>query len=143
MFDIVPSAFTPLRSALAGGLLAAVALAVSPAHASDGCGGAIYDHNGSSVAIDHCTDTIRYVRPRSGMRRQGARSGTLLFSGVGLDGSGRVSGTAYVFKRGCGPAGFHVSGRWRSSGLVLVGDAPVRGSGCRVTRYRRDVLNFN
>lgn len=123
--------------------LGGAALLGLPAHASDGCGGGIYNHNGSSVAIDHCSDTIRYVRPRSGMRRQGARNGTVLFRGGGLGGNGRVSGTAYVFKRGCGAAGYRVSGRWRGGNLVLVGNAPVRGRGCGVTRYRRDVLSFN
>lgn len=129
---------------LAAGLLATSAALLAPAQASDGCGGAIFNHNGSSVSIDHCSDTIRYVRPRSGMRRQGARNGTILFSGAGLGGNGRVSGVAYTFKSGCGPSGYRVSGRWgRGGGLTLVGNAPVRGAGCRVTRFRRDVLRFN
>ena len=126
----------------ATGAITLATLAAGAAQASDGCGPGLYNHNGSTVSIDFCDSVIRYVQPRSTMRRQGVGRGTVLFQGGGGR-NGRISGTAYVFKSGCGAAGYRVSGSWRGNSLVLVGNAPVRGSTCRVTRYRRDVLRFN
>ena len=117
--------------------------AATSAHASDGCDFQTLNHNGSTMAYENCEGavTIEYTRPRSTMRRQGVRSGTVLFRGWARN--GRISGTAYRFKAGCGRIGYSVSGRQRAYGATLIGTAPVRGSGCGVTRYRRDVLRFN
>jgi len=106
-----------------------------------------YDHNGSLMEIEVCDGgsiVIAYDRPRAGMRRQGVRSGTLLFEGRSNDGI-HVSGTARVFKRGCGPATYRVSGRWSNDGnrLVMRGRAPVRRGGCAIRRYRNDRLVFD
>lgn len=82
------------------------------------------------------------------MRKQGVTPGTLLFRGNFWESGGvnlrKVNGTAYVFKRGCKPAGYKVSGYWLEDGtLEMNGSAPVRGSGCKITRYRQDNLVFS
>ena len=102
------------------------------------------DHNGSTMRVVKCGGalTISYARPRPGMRRQGVVSGEMLFDGSVS--RGRVRGQAAVFKRGCGPAWYFVSGRMSPSGrITLSGRAPVRGAGCRTTRSRDDYLVFD
>lgn len=127
---------------LAAAALLATMWGGGAAHASDGCDAQNMNHNGSGVFYENCgTVEIFYQRPKASMRRQGVRSGTVLFRGSAR--GTRVSGTAYRFKRGCAPIGYSVSGRWRGASLTLVGTAPIRGSGCAVTRYKRDRLRFD
>ncbi len=115
-----------------------VALAVWPVQAF---ADTTWDHNGSVMVMREDGDsvTITYDEPRTSIRKQGVRRGTVLFEGM-LVGSGRLSGTAYVFRQGCEPAPYDASGAYRSGSgqdrLILNGDAPVRVSGgCRVTGY--------
>ena len=116
---------------------------VGSAAASDGCDFETYNHNGSRMAYENCGGAVEliYERPRSAMRRQGVGPGTTLFSGS-IRGN-RISGVAYRFKRGCGPMGYRVAGNFRRGGFTLSGESPIRGSGCSVTRYKRDRLRFN
>lgn len=105
-----------------------------------------YNHNGSLMLITVCDGghtVIEYENPRAGMRRQGVTPGTLLFQGTSGNGN-QVSGNAYVFRRGCAPAGYWVSGRWSNNGrrLVMNGQAPVRSSNCSIRRHRNDRLVF-
>jgi hypothetical protein len=90
-------------------------------------------HNGSR-AIFTRTDghvEIRYDAPRPGLPVQ---SGTLLFSGNYDTKTGRYAGTAYVFKRGCEPAPYAVTGKESGPGIVMIGIAPTRASSsCALT----------
>lgn len=96
-----------------------------------------WDHNGSVIRwiSDGASREARYddVRPAiSGA----VSSGDVLFKGRNDNGS--ISGTAYVFKKGCKAAAYNVSGEVDSSGksFELTGDAPVfEKSGCSVARY--------
>lgn len=95
-------------------------------------------HNGSKmvVSIDGSYVEIRYERPKSSLRKHGVRSGTILFSGE-LRGRS-MEGEAKVFRRGCEPEAYWVSGRYRSgmSRFTLRGEAPKRESGgCDVVDY--------
>lgn len=117
--------------------LAAAAAAV-PAMAGD-----YYDHNGSLMELDVHADivTIRYADPKPSLRRLGVRPGTVLFQGR-YSGRG-LAGTAYVFRAGCAPAGYSVSGpAVGGGGIILSGAAPVRPRGsCQVTGYTRNSGN--
>lgn len=101
----------------------------------------IFDHNGSAMIVNPNAGTIVYRDPKksiSGMVKPGA----LLFKAASpwdaYDDKALIKGTAYVFKRGCNPAPYAVSGRqkgWHT--LVLKGAAPVRAkSGCNVIGYK-------
>ena len=137
----------PLPSAAAvfsaTALLAMLAFA-APAAASDGCDFQSFNHNGSRMDYENCGGplAILYNQPRSALKRHGVRSGTVLFEGS-ITRSGRISGTAYRFKSGCRPIGYAVSGRYSDGGFTLSGTAPIRGSGCTVTRYKKDRLRFD
>ncbi|MEL6374857.1 MAG: hypothetical protein AAFR04_12925 [Pseudomonadota bacterium] len=102
--------------------------------------GGLWDHNGSTVRITLSGNSliIRYARPRRGMRRQGARRGTLLFNGT-LDASGNVTGTARIFRRGCRPAPYQVRGTFRigSGSLLLLGRGATFVRGCYHTLRAR------
>lgn len=101
-------------------LLAATATTASAA----GQDGSLWSHNGSTVLVDETSGRIVYDEPRN------AIAGTVLFEGR-FSGK-RVSGTAYVFKKGCEPAPYPVSGviadnpRGFGSRIVLSGPAPRR-----------------
>ena len=102
------------------------------------------NHNGSSMLVinNDGNITIQYARPKSSMRRQGVGNGTTLFTGT-INGQ-QLSGVAYVFRRGCAPAAYNVSGTWivNTGQLILRGAAPrrVRG-GCRITGYTNSGSN--
>jgi hypothetical protein len=90
----------------------------------------ILDHNGSIVELRRSrvgTIEIRYREPRASLM---VEPGTLLFRGA--EHNGRVDGEAFVFKSGCKPAAYNVSGRRENGGLLLEGIAPHRGKGCSV-----------
>jgi hypothetical protein len=83
-------------------------------------------HNGSRAIFTRSIDghvEIRYDTPRPGLPVQ---SGTLLFSGTYDTRHGRYSGTAHIFKRGCEPAPYAVTGMESGPGIVMVGIAPTR-----------------
>lgn len=131
------------QTAVMKGFLAALLVSVSsfvaaPAIAADI---SFWDHNGSRMRIEqHGRDvTISYEEPRSGIRKHGVQSGDTLFFGQ-VRPSGRLSGEAFVFRKGCEPASYSVRGRWDpDSGqhnLTLRGAAPVRErGGCEVIDY--------
>ncbi len=105
-------------------VLAACSLCALPALAADGP----WNHNGSVVYMSDGSDfypnqlKIWYTDPRDGMRAEGVRNGTVLFRGLEYE-DGTVEGVAYVFKSGCSPAGYNVSGTFDeySEYLVLAG----------------------
>ena len=128
--------------------------AIATASAQDDCQTETYDHNGSAMDVTVCRAdvTIRYRVPRRGLARHGVVPGTVLFAGrfvpqdvtgdTAADEVSPLAGTAYVFKAGCTPAGYAVSGAMHAR-VELHGDAPVRGADCRVTGYRSDELIFD
>ncbi len=96
-------------------------------------------HNGSKmrVTLEEDTFVIVYVRPKSSLRKHGVRNGTVLFSGH-ISGSGKVEGEAHVFRSGCDPEPYWVSGRYKKfrRSFTLSGDAPKRRSGaCEIVDY--------
>jgi hypothetical protein len=101
----------------------------------------LFDHNGSDVRIAPSSGTIIYESPKKGIAGT-VKSGMLLFKADTpwdpYDDNAPVKGTAYVFKKGCEPAPYQVSGHqqgWHT--LVLKGAAPVREkNGCRVIGYK-------
>jgi hypothetical protein len=97
-----------------------------------------YVHNGSDVEIEERGDFlhITYIKPRPSLEKVGIKRGTLLFAGRRQ--GDVVSGVAYTFKANCSPAGYAVKGQFdHQRNLVLVGDAPKRGSDCDVSEYPR------
>ena len=139
---------TPLATLALGALTLLTAASAAPAAYAGECGDGLYNHNGSRMDVHVCgrSLSIVYDRARAGIRKHGVRNGTLLVRGnVRLSGGKqRISGTAHVFKRGCGATGYSVTGwLYRNGRIVLNGRAPVRGSGCQITRYRNDRLVFN
>lgn len=92
--------------------------------------GELFDHNGSLVELTRSGDgvEIRYKAPRKGLD---LTPGALLFRGELRNGV--VRGEAFVFKTGCTPAGYAVSGRRSDGTLMLQGAAPRRAkSGCAI-----------
>ncbi|RYE77943.1 MAG: hypothetical protein EOP19_22185 [Hyphomicrobiales bacterium] len=90
---------------------------------------AMWTHNGSMVLISARGGRIVYDEPKASIAGT-VRKGMTLFEGR-FDGA-RIAGTAYVFKRGCEPAPYAVTGKMESnpagfgSRIVLTGAAPKR-----------------
>ncbi len=110
--------------------LAAIAFATTIAQAlAAGLDGSLWNHNGSTVLVDEARGRIVYDEPKAAIAGT-VRSGTLLFEGR-FNGK-RISGTAYVFKKGCEPAAYPVAGMMEDnpngfgSRIVLTGPAPKR-----------------
>lgn len=110
----------------------------------------IFDHNGSAMTVSPSFGTILYRDPKKSISGT-VKPGALLFKAASpwdpYDDNAVIKGTAYVFKRGCDPAPYEVSGHqqgWHT--LVLKGAAPVREkNGCKVVGYRMNgnsVLKF-
>jgi hypothetical protein len=103
-----------------------------------------WNHNGSTVYLDVSGTTRRfhYAKPRPGMIKAGARSGTLLFDGSS-DGR-EYSGTAYIFDARCGRYPYKVHGPILKGGsrVVLHGNAPIVDGNCKIKRYIYDTLDF-
>lgn len=98
----------------------------------EGFEGATYFHNGSEVLVDERAGVIRYEVPKASIRAAVSK-GTVLFRGT-FAASGAVTGTAYVFKAGCEPAPYAVSGKSKGSVITLKGSAPRRDpNSCAVT----------
>ncbi|KSV66644.1 hypothetical protein N182_35080 [Sinorhizobium sp. GL2] len=102
----------------------------------------VYDHNGSEMDVDPAKGTIMYREPKRSVSGT-VKLGTLLFKADEpwdiYDDKAVVRGTAYVFKKGCAPAPYPVSGHhdgWHT--LVLRGPAPIREkNGCKVIGYKK------
>lgn len=92
------------------------------------------NHNGSLVALTHSPGgaiEIRYREPRQSLKID---PGTLLFEGS--ERNGRIEGQAFVFKAGCAPAGYKVTGTSNQGTLFLEGIAPRRDPrSCAVFGY--------
>lgn len=86
-------------------------------------------HNGSTMLLDERNGRITYEEPKTSIAGT-VRKGAVLFEGR-FEGK-RISGTAYVFKKGCTPAPYPVDGRMEKDPtgfgerIVLSGPAPRR-----------------
>lgn len=110
--------------------LSALVLAATASTASAaGQDASLWSHNGSTVLVDETSGRIVYDEPKASIAGT-VRPGTVLFEGR-FSGT-RISGTAYVFKKGCAPAPYPVSGmiadnpRGFGAMIVLSGPAPRR-----------------
>lgn len=112
---------------------ASLACSLEPASANE----TIWDHNGSKITwrSDGNARSAIYLEPRAGLATAGVQPGTLLFKGERRGNT--LSGTAYVFKKGCSPAAYPVSATVASEReFVLEGSAPVfESGGCGIARY--------
>jgi hypothetical protein len=96
-------------------------------------------HNGSGMAVTQSFNgsiahvEIRYDKPHAGLS---ATPGTLLFAGT-YDGKRNwYSGVAYVFKKGCPPEPYPVTGIQGGPGIVLLGSPPIRDqNSCAIVGY--------
>jgi hypothetical protein len=103
-----------------------------------------WDHNGSIVYLlaDGAAREFHYSEPRESMIEAGAQPDSLLFKGKSIN--GLYVGTAYIFNRRCGQIPYDVSGPILDAyvRVVLRGQAPRVGAGCRITGYLTDTLEF-
>lgn len=119
-------------------VVATLTVALSAARADE----ALFDHNGSLMAIDYQRGAITYQTVKSSLSAF-VRPGLVAFSGE-IAPRGKARGTAFTFRRGCDAAAYTVSGGYDPGlpGFVLTGAAPVREKGgCRVTGYSLDTPN--
>jgi serine/threonine protein kinase len=99
---------------------------------------AFWSFNGSHISLDS-NDLGRrrflYETPNNQMLNIGVQPGTVLFEGTRI--GQRYQGTAYVFSKTCGRAGFVVIGDVSSDDRIvtLVGNAPLRDLQCRITNH--------
>jgi hypothetical protein len=104
----------------------------------------LWAHNGSTVYLvaQGASREFHYEQPRPGITNEGPRKGTLLFKGVAREGN--YEGTAYIFKRGCRPAPYQVSGPILddSRRVLMRGNAPKLNERCQVTGHAADTLEF-
>lgn len=124
--------------------VATVGTLAVPALAAD----SIWDHNGSEMLwqADGASRVISYQSPRPGLP---VAPGTVLFEGQRVDHDGQpntpdiLEGTARIFREGCPPAEYWVSGAViDETHVVLYGAAPIRAaSGCAVTGYSQTSSN--
>lgn len=116
---------------------------ISPAYA---CDSAFYNHNGSVMEVHVCDGQmkIEYDQPRSSLRKHGVKPGTVLFRGevYQVTGAAKINGRANVFLKGCGSKSYEVNGWMEGNTITMAGQAPVRGSNCKVGKYRNDQLLF-
>lgn len=112
-----------------------------PAHSGD----TLWTHNGSLMRLIAKGAGRRFVyqEPRAGLKAQGAKRGTVVFEGV-RDGLS-YSGTAYIFKKGCDPQGYPVTGEVTADErrITLYGQKPKVAGNCRVLTYIDDTLVFD
>lgn len=104
-----------------------------------------WNHNGSVMLLllDGETLSIFYETPKAGLTGIGINNGTLLFDGTEMPG-GFIEGNARVFRKGCPPEEYYVSGtRYDDDvSIELKGAAPVRAPGeCDVIDYSDDSSN--
>ena len=109
--------------------LSSLADNLPPANATADSGWSTWFHNGSTMVLDEKRGRIVYSEPKTSIAGTVAK-GTILFEGK-IAGT-QVAGTAFVFKRGCNPAPYQVTGRIQDnprgfgSIIVMSGPAPKR-----------------
>jgi hypothetical protein len=103
--------------------------------------GTSFDHNGSQVIVFEKSGLIVYEIPKPSIAGS-VRPGDLLFAGTLGGSAAGARGTAFVFKSGCEPASYAVTGRMTFEGygarneIILRGRSPVRvENSCAIARY--------
>ncbi len=130
----------PARNLAGLSLLILAALSGAPGTAIAGT--SLWSHNGSVMEWYSSGPyrRISYYNPRPGLA---VAPGTVLFEGQRR--GNIMSGTAYVFSRGCPPAPYEVSGNINPASqthVVLYGAAPIRArGGCQITGYSGNSTN--
>jgi len=128
--------FAPLAVA---GLCAS--LAALPAFAADYA----YDHNGSRMRLNVEGNKVRifYEMPRSSLKSNGVKPGTLLFEGKVS--KGYLEGMSRIFHSFCGEVDYFVYGDFSAGrDFKLNGAAPVlSGMSCRIVDNVYDGPNAN
>lgn len=103
-----------------------------------------WDHNGSvmRLKVDGRLREFYYHKPRAGIAAEGAKRGTLLFSGT-VQG-GMITGTAWLFSRRCGPRSYQVYGAVEEDGgkVTMSGAASKIDGDCNVSTVLSDTLTF-
>ena len=132
------AAFAP-----AGKAVPSAASQTTLAAATASSAAALYNHNNSTMKFLPEGDTLRvlYDKPRDGLGSLGITPGTPLFEGK-KTGPNTYAGEATTFSRTCGAAKFPVAGDVTGGRIVMRGQAPSRGSDCKVTGYRSETLVF-
>lgn len=101
-------------------------------------------HNGSIVYLMSEGDSRKffYEKPRPGMIENGARPGSLLFTGKASN--MEYVGKAYIFTRRCGQFPYEVSGPILNDcrRVLLRGRAPRVDPNCNITGYLDDTIEF-
>jgi hypothetical protein len=120
----------------------------APIHTDD-LSGPEFMHNGSVMAVDHERGLIIYSDPKASLSDV-VRAGDVLFQAdkpwdMYVIGE-KISGTAFVFKKGCKPVGYRVEGgvgqSWHT--VELRGEAPVRKKGsCDIAGLTKKGSNAN
>lgn len=104
-----------------------------------------WDHNGSvmRLRVDGAVREFYYEQPRPGIAAEGAKHGTLLFTGI-VNNVGTINGTAWLFSRRCGPRSYSVQGVVTESGgkVVMQGMASTLTSDCKVKSSVADTIAF-
>jgi hypothetical protein len=104
-----------------------------------------WNHNGSEMKLVANGNKRRFVYevPRSGLSSVGIKRGDTVFEGT-RSGSA-YSGTAYIFKKGCDPQGYPVTGSVADDerSVTMNGQRPKIGDKCRVDKYEDDTLVFD
>ncbi|NBJ13682.1 hypothetical protein [Microvirga arsenatis] len=99
-----------------------------------------YIHNGSEVGVNFSKGYIKYWTPKASIAGT-ISADTILFQGTftnvpKLELRGTVAGTAYVFKRGCEPAPYRVTGTYSNGRIILRGASPQRAkNSCEISGY--------
>jgi hypothetical protein len=103
-----------------------------------------WTHNGSGMKLiaNGKQRRFQYDIPRAALKSVGVKRGDTVFSGS--RNGNEYSGTAYIFKKGCDPQGYPVSGPVSNDErtITLTGQRPHIGNGCSVDRYSDDTLVF-
>lgn len=103
-----------------------------------------WHHNGSVMRLDAIDDlrAFIYMNPRAGLLQENVSAETVLFTGERVGNA--YAGTAFVFNRACGQLEYAVRGRVEDDEhrVVLQGQAPIVGPGCKVAGTRPDTLVF-
>ena len=124
-------------------LAAAVIVALPSSASAEMAGGMFMGHNGSTIQefseLNSDKVEYRYSSVRAGIPIQ---EGAVLFRGTKAKrGQHRgiaylLKGTAFVFKRGCPPAAYEVTGEQTNSRVLLKGAAPVHAKdSCKVVSH--------
>lgn len=106
----------------------------------------VWNHNGSTVVwiSDGNKRVAKYLDVRSDLVGAGVSTGTVLFTGERED--KMITGTAFIFRKGCSPVAYQVAGLAISETVIELKGIPPLRDGCRTVgenlASRHTVLRF-